>query len=452
MTQQVSLPYQWKARPHQEPLFQYMLNGGTMQNKRAVEVWHRRAGKDSCMLQLGAISTQQRVGTYWHMLPTQRQARKVIWNGIDKFGRKMIDQAFPMAMRKSTNNTEMTIEFLNGSIWQCVGSDSYDSLVGANPVGVIFSEYSIADPTAWDFIRPILAENNGWAAFIYTARGKNHGYHLYKMAENNDSWHSSLLTVDDTFDREGKHIIHPNVIEEERKSGMSEEKIQQEFYCSWDVGMEGAFYTAEINQAEAEGRIGVFPHDPTKPVSTWWDIGFRDATSIIFTQEGDNGKPVCINYLEYRNKGLPELIREVRSLPYNYSHHNGPHDIEQHDFSTGKTRNEMAQSLGFHFDVVPKLSLEDGIDATRAMIQVCSFDKVHCAGLLSCLASYQREWDEKAKIFRDKPLHNWASHGSDSMRYLSIGWDRAQLTSTWTPEKVSMFRRKYKVKKAMGNK
>lgn len=446
----VELPFKWAARPHQEPLFQYMLSGGTMKKKRAAEIWHRRAGKDSASLQLEALAAHQRIGTYWHMLPTQKQGRKVIWDGIDKFGRRMIDQAFPKELRASTNNTEMQIKFKNGSIFQVVGSDNYDNLIGANPIGVVFSEYSVADPAAWDYLRPILAENDGWAIFIYTARGKNHGYAMHQMAKSNPLWHSALLTVDDTFDRDGNPIITQQTIQEERDAGMSEEKIQQEFYCSFDIGMEGAFYTTELNEAEASGRIGSYPHDPLKSVQTWWDIGFRDATSIIFTQEGDNGKPVLIDYLEVRNKGLPEVIRDVRSYPYNYDIHNGPHDLDQTDYSTGKTRRDMASNLNFDFDIVPNIPVADGIDATRAMLKTCAIDKHKCQRLLECLASYQREYDDKLKIFKDKPLHNWASHGGDSARYLSVGWDRAMVSTRWNPEKMENFKRKHKVKRALG--
>ena len=443
----IALPYKWKARPHQEPLFKHMFAGGTMQQKRACEVWHRRAGKDSCSLQLAAIGSQQRVGAYWHMLPTAKQGRKVIWEGIDKFGRRMIDQAFPKEIRASINDTEMRIKLKNGSIYQVVGSDNYDSLVGANPVGVIFSEYSIANPTSWDYVRPILAENNGWAVFIYTSRGKNHGYSLYNMAKDNDKWHCALLTANDTFDREGNPIISDQVIQDERDAGMSEEKIQQEFYCSWDVGMEGAFYTKELNIMEAEGRLRDIPHDPAKPVQTWWDIGFRDATSVIFTQEDDNGHPVGINYMEKRNMSLADMIREVRSFPYNYDQHFGPHDLEQHDWATGKTRLEMASLLGFQFEVVPKIDIASGIDAVRAMLKKMSMDKVACVRLWECLTSYQREYDENAKIFKDKPLHNWASHGADAARYLAVGWERARVYRTWSKEKSEAFRRAHKVRR-----
>jgi len=170
----------------------------------------------------------QRVGVYWHMLPLNTQARKVVWDAIDKQGRRVIDQVFPLPLRKSVNSTEMKIELWNGSIWQCVGSDNYNALVGSNPVGVVFSEYSLADPASWDFIRPILAENGGWALFIYTPRGKNHGYTLYNTALA-AGWFVQKLTVDDT------KAVPLGVIEEERRAGMSESMIQQEFYCSFEA-------------------------------------------------------------------------------------------------------------------------------------------------------------------------------------------------------------------------
>lgn len=420
----LNLPNDWTARDYQAPLFQYMFEGG-LERKRAAVVWHRRCGKDSCCLQLSAVASQMRVGTIWHMLPTLKQGRRVIWDGIDRDGRKMIDQAFPQEMRAAANpinNSDMQIRMRNGSIYQVVGSDNYDSLVGTNPVGVIFSEFAVADPKAWDYIRPILAENDGWALFIYTPRGKNHGKKLFDMAKSNPRWYSSMLTVDDTFRPDGTHVIGPDVIANERAEGMSEEKILQEYFCSFEAGMEGAFYTKELNIAETEGRIGHFPHDPTKQCQSWWDIGFRDATAIIVTQRGEDGKPVIIDYLEARNKALDEWIRDVRSLNYDFEEHWGPHDLENTDFTTGKTRTEFASSLGFTFDIVPKIPVQDGIDATRAIIRVARFNEPKVGRLLDGLYSYRREYDDRLQMFRDKPLHDWASHPSDAMRYLSVGW------------------------------
>lgn len=419
----LSLPNDWQTRPHQQDFFRYMLQGG-LDNKRAVEVWHRRAGKDSCCLNLSAVASQMRVGTIWHMLPTLKQGRKAIWDGIDFKGRRMIDQAFPKEMREGVNNSEMQIRFKNGSVYQVVGSDNYDSLVGTNPVGVIFSEYSIADPAAWDYIRPILAENNGWAAFIYTPRGKNHGKRLYDMALTNSRWHCDLLTVETTRREDGSRVISEQAVQDERDAGMSEEKIQQEFYCSWDSGMEGAFYTAELNRCSQEGRMGDFPHDPEQPCQTFWDIGFRDRTVILITQRDRNGNPIVVDVIHNRNKPLDFYIKELKETGFIFEEHWGPHDMNNTDWVTGKTRVEMAANFGLNVEIVPKLSREDGIDATRAMLRKMKFntENPNVQMLVDALYAYRREWDEKLNRFRDQPLHDWASDYADSVRYLSVGW------------------------------
>lgn len=200
MTNVIQLPNNWVARPHQQGFAKYLAGGG----KRAVAVWHRRAGKDSASLNWTAICSQQVVANYWHMLPTAVQARHVVWDNVDpRTGVRVIDQVFPKELRSRVNNTDMTIGLKNGSTWQCVGSDNFDRLVGSNPYGVVFSEYSIADPRAWDFIRPILIENGGWALFIYTPRGKNHGHELYTMAANNEDWFAELLDIDHTTRGDG---------------------------------------------------------------------------------------------------------------------------------------------------------------------------------------------------------------------------------------------------------
>ena len=450
---EISLPNEWMARPYQADLFQHFFGGSTEpkwpEGKRGVQVWHRRAGKDSTAINLTALASQMRVGTYWHMLPTANQAKKVVWNGIDKHGRRIIKQAFPPEMWAKSNETEMSIEFKNGSIWQCVGSDNYDSLVGSNPVGVVFSEYSVADPAAWDFIRPILAENGGWALFIYTSRGHNHGKKLYDMAAQNPNWFCSLLTVDDTTDWDGNPIVPPEVIEEERKSGMAEDMIQQEFYCSFDTGLAGAFYTSELALARQEGRIGHYPHDPSKPVQTWWDIGIRDATSVICTQRGDDGHPVAIDYFEERNKGLDWWIAQLQRTPYVFDEHWGPHDMENKDWVTGKTRREIATELGFDFEIVPKLPVADGINATRSMLRVMKIDETHCSKLIDGLTSYKRKYDDKAGIYKDTPDHDWASHPADAARYMSVGWmERPSMTI----EQLKLNRsRKPRVKRSIGS-
>jgi len=386
---------------------------------RACAVWHRRCGKDSASLQMLAIASQIRVGTYWHMLPTLQQARRVVWDGIDKEGRRMIDQAFPKDMRKATNNSEMKIEFKNGSIWQCVGSDNYDSLVGTNPIGVVFSEYSIADPRAWDFIRPILAENDGFAVFIYTPRGKNHGHTLYEMAKDNPKWYAEILTIDETRRDDGSPVISQEAYEEEINAGMDPQLAQQEYYCSFDAGLFGAYYTTQLKRA----KVGNYPWNPRRPVHTAWDLGLRDATTIWFFQETDIGGPInVIYYMEDNNVSLISWCKRINELPYTYGTHIAPHDIERRDYTHGEKYTSVASDHGVDFEVAPKVGIKEGIDSVKSFLPRLQFDKVNTSDGYDCLSNYRREYNDKLRVFMDRPLHDWASHGADAMRYAALSF------------------------------
>jgi phage terminase large subunit len=340
----------------------------------------------------------------------------------------MIDQVYPPEIRKRVNNNEMLIETINGAMWQVCGSDNYNSLVGANPLGVVFSEWSLADPSAWDFIRPILLENGGWAIFIYTPRGKNHGYRTYEMAKGNPKWHAELLTVKDTKRENGFPIMTEEMLEEERLSGMPKDMLEQEYFCSFDAGMAGAFYTEELNLAFKEKRVGDFPHDPSRPCLSIWDLGIQDSTAIgIFQAHPLNGAPVCIDYIEDRNKGLDFYIKTLNETPYNFKYHYGPHDIEARDWVTGKSRREIASQLGIEFDVTPKMSLEDGITATRLFLKRGYFNQSKTTHLIDACYSYRREYNERLDLYSDKPVHDWSSHGSDMVRYAATNWQDGML-------------------------
>ncbi len=413
------LPYEWKARPHQEEVFRYMLDGG-MERKRACEVWHRRAGKDSFALQITAVASQLRVGTYWHMLPELNQGRKVIWNGIDKFGRRMIDQAFPEAMRKGKpNESDMMIRFKNGSIWMVVGSDNYNSIVGTNPIGIIFSEYSVADPMAWDFLRPILRENDGWAVFIYTSRGKNHGYTLYEMAKNRPSWHATLLTIEDTVREDGRRIFTDEDYQEELDEGMDPEMAEQEYYCSFEAGLFGAYYNKEMKKAV----IGDYPHNPAKPVFTFWDIGL-DCTAIWFAQDSSDGDSInVIDYWEESNISMEEWIRRINTEKYHVAWNVGPHDVKKRDWTDKRSYlTKASEDFGFYFEVAPHLLLSEGIDAVKTFIPRCRFNEGTTKRGIDTLTNYRRMYDEKLKVFKEQPLHDWASHGADAFRYMALGY------------------------------
>lgn len=415
----ITIPHNWAARPHQKKFMYSMLVDGI---KRAVCIWHRRAGKDSASINLTAIETQRHVATYWHMLPTAIQARHVVWDAIDPAtGIRIIDQAFPKEIRKSINHTEMKIELTNGSIWQCVGSDNYDRLVGANPLGVVFSEYSLADPAAWDYIRPILAENGGWALFIYTFRGKNHGWDMYEMAKNNPKWYCEMLDIEHTYrdTEKTKPVITQEMYQDEIDAGMDPLLALQEFYCKADAGLTGAYYTAQLRLC----KVGDYPWNPMKPVHTFWDIGL-DTTSIWFGQEATESNMIdIIDYWSAPNVGLAEWIKRMKDAPYMYGQHTGPHDIKRRDYWTATSYRELSSTLAdFDFEECPDISRQQGIDAVKMFLPRCRFNRATTVDGFSCLTNYRREYKEKLRTWLNTPLHDWASHGADAFRYMSIAW------------------------------
>lgn len=406
----IVLPHNWSPKKHQLGLLRYMENGG----KRAVCVWHRRGGKDTTVLNWTAVAAMQRVGTYWHMLPTLRQARLVVWDGINGAGERIIDQVWPQQLRTKIRNDEMKIELVNGSVWQLVGSDNYDSLVGSNPVGVVFSEWSLTDPRAWDFVRPILAQNGGWAIFIYTPRGKNHGWDILEMARQQSDWFHQVLTVDDTG------FISRTVIDMERRSGMSRELIDQEYFCSFEAPNTGSYYGRLLEEAGKDGRITRVPYDPNMAVHTWWDLGVNNHTSIWFSQS-TNFEHRLIDHYEGSGEGLSHYAKVLTEKPYAYGGHHFPHDVQVKELGTGKSRVETLAELGITAQIVPNLPLEDGIEAVRGIIPICAFDAEKCAYGLKCLMSYHRKWDDKKRAFATHPDHDWSSDSSDSFRYFAVG-------------------------------
>lgn len=399
------------------PVWSYLERGG----KRACEVWHRRAGKDEFCLHWAAVAAFQRIGGYWHMLPQASQARKAIWDAINPHtGKRRIDEAFPLALRETTRENEMFIRFKNGSTWQVIGSDNFNSLVGSPPIGVVYSEYALADPAAWAFLRPIMAENGGWALFVSTPRGRNHMAKLYEYAKHSPDWHADKLNVEDTraipldvIDRERRELIA------ERGEAEAEALIQQEYYCSFDAAIPGAYYAALLNRLEQAGHVGAVPYDPAYPVVTAWDLGIGDSTSIWFAQFV--GREVrLIDYYETNGVGLDHYAKVLADKGYYYEKHYLPHDADAKELGTGTTRVETLKKLGIRATVLPIAAIDDGINAVRNLLPRSYFDAAKCERGLDCLRNYQRKWNDDLKIFGDKPLHDWASHGSDSFRYLAM--------------------------------
>jgi hypothetical protein len=405
----IRIPHDWTPRTYQRGLWDYLEAGG----RRAVAAWHRRSGKDSVAVNWTAVAAMQRVGVYYHMAPEKEHARKIIWDNVDAQGRRVIDQAFPKALRETSNENEMKIRLANGSVWQVVGSDSYDSLVGTNPVGLVFSEYSRANPAAWDFMRPILAENGGWALFISTPLGQNHFADLYETAKATPGWFAQVLTVDDT------QVISPEALEADR-ADMVPSLFKQEYFCSFAGAVEGSYYGEYLERAEQDGRIASVPWEPALPVNTAWDLGVDDQTSIWFWQR--HGKELrLIDYYKASGAGFDHYAKHLAAKPYAYGQHLLPHDIEVREMSSGRSRKQELAGLGIKATAVPRLSVEDGIQAVRSVLAQCWFDASKCARGIKALKAYRTEYDPKTGTNRQRPQHDWTSHAADAFRYLAVG-------------------------------
>ncbi len=414
---EITIPHKFKPRPYQLELFKAMDEG----YKRALVVYHRRAGKDKSLFNLLIKKAFERRGVYYYLFPEFAQGRRVIWDGVDGSGFKFLDH-IPDPLIQRRNSTDMKLELVNGSVIQIIGTDKFDKVRGSNPVGCVFSEFAFQNPKAWHIIRPILAENKGWACFNSTPNGKNHFYKMYNMAKENQNWFTQYLTVNDTKDWNGNPIITPEAIQEEIDAGMSEEMVQQEFYCSWIANSQGFYYLTLIEEAELDKRISNIPYDPSTPVETWWDIGVGDSTCIWFTQI-INKEIHVIDFIRDSGKGLEHYAKLLQRRKYVYKSHNFPHDMMNIEFGTGKTRFEVAEKLfqGTRINTVAKLSLEEGINAVRMVLPICYIDSRKCAEGIDALKNYHREFDEKNQEFKDRPVHDWASDPADAFRYLAVG-------------------------------
>lgn len=424
----INLPNNWTPRKDQLPFFEYMESGG----KRAVVVAHRRYGKDDCALHYTATAAHERIGNYWHMLPKYDQARKTVWDAINpRTGMKRIDEAFPEAIRNKTNNSEMKIEFKCGSLWQLVGSDNYNSIVGSPPVGIVFSEWAIANPMAWAYLAPILEENSGWAIFIYTSRGNNHGKSTYDHAIKDPKWFGMRIPATDTSvftaaqleDIKSEYI---NIFGEELGVAM----FNQEYLCAWDGAVLGAYFAQQITAARLEGRITRVPYRPDIEVDTFWDLGVDDSMAIWFMQPiGQTFN--FIDYYEASGYGLPHYAKILKERGYIYGNHYMPHDAEIREMTNSenaKSRRQVAQDLGIspiftvqrprNMDIIIQVQ----IPACRSMITRSWFDEEKCALGISALENFRADYDKEKKVLRQTYLHDWSSHGSSAYRTFAVGY------------------------------
>ena len=396
--------------------------------KRAFTVWHRRAGKDLTAAHQTHKAMWQVPGAYWHFFPTFEQARRSIWEGFTKSGDRILEQVFPGfldpkregTLVKRRDDQQMRIELRNGSIWRLMGTDRTE-FVGAGPKGVVFSEFALCRPSAWDFVRPMLRESGGWAWFITTPRGRNHAWKLFNSATPDTGWFRDVQTVRDTgltyaSNRGDAQLTADAMMDEERAEGMQEELIRQEYLCDWTAALLGSVYGSLLEGVEAHD----FAHE-CAGVHTSWDLGISDSTAIWMWRLRDDGVEF-IDFIEAHGKPLSYFADELNGRGYRYARHWLPHDARARTLVTGESVHERAVALlGTNVSITPQLGLLDGIQAGRWLLQQkgTRFHSRVAEGV-DALRQYHYEYDEDSKAFGKKPAHDWSSHAADGFRYASV--------------------------------
>lgn len=454
----ITIPHLFSPRSYQARPMAYIDAGG----KRAVTVWHRRAGKDLCWLNqvIKQMVSLPFCATYLYIFPKLGQGRRDLWDAKSSpaSGGIPFRAHFPPALVMESSETEMQIILkpmphqqpvalatghgktkLVGSVFQVMGTDkdSIENLRGINAYGTVFSEYQDQNPEGWEkIIQPVLMENGGWAAFDYTPKGKNHGFTLYEQARQNPAWFCERLTIADTrrdaTGEDGSPVVTLEQIDQLRREGTDEQIIQQEYYCAFDGFLRGTIYGDMLKQARADGRIGRVPWISTLPVGTMWDIGRRDATSIWFYQCVGSEIRFIDYYSNGGGPGVEHYVKACREKPYLYGKVLLPHDAKVKGFSAVKSTEQIIeQALCRNVVVAQKDGIEQGIQQVRTLFSRFYFDEEKCGRApnpnhpsgLDCLANYRRDWNEQYHDYSGQPLHDQFSHGADAIRTGAQAWE-----------------------------
>ena len=416
MTNACEVETSFSARSYQRALIEYFRAGG----KSAYCVWHRKSGKDRVATFIESERMADRVGLYWHALPKYEDARRVIWDAITLDGRKLIDVNFPREVIRKKLDHDMKVELHNGSIWQPIGADNFDSLVGAFPVHVTYSEFALMDPRARGYIRPAIAMADGTELFIGTPRGYNHAHELWQYAKGKIGWFTSLLTADDTG------IFNHEFLEQELKQYQAiygvhdgEALFRQEYYCAWEAANVGSILGRYVESAEREGRINDdIAHDPDgASIEISSDIGRRHISAWWFWQPLIGGFNL-IDYDEDAGLDAQEWIERLKARIGNRKLARVwlPHDARAKTFSAPHSAVEQFLTA-FGHDLVrisPETKKAHSIDAARSVFRYCRFNRTHCARGLAAMRAWSYAFDQDRKQFSKEPVGDWSADASEA--------------------------------------
>lgn len=373
-------------------------------------VAHRRAGKTVACIQdlvIRAVEHEGREPRFAYVAPTYTQAKDVAWAYLKDYALQIRD------VDKSESELAVTLPH-NGARIRLYGAENYDRLRGLYLDGVIIDEAGDIDPRAWaEVIRPALSDRQGWATFIGTPKGRNAFYDIHKRADADEAWFSLVLRASQTG------ILPQSELDDARKT-LTEEQYAQEYECSFDAAVIGAYYGKDVAIAEAHNRVTTVHYDKNADVFAAWDLGIGDSTAIwigqIVGQEWH-----WLDYYENSGQGLDHYVAWVKAREYPVMWNYVPHDAEARELQTGKSRKDYLEGRGLKCRVVPKHLVDDGINAARNRFNRMWFDKEKCARGIDCLRMYRSEFDNKNMVLKTRPLHDWSSHGADAFRYGVMG-------------------------------
>jgi hypothetical protein len=376
-----------------------------------VLICHRRFGKTVLAISRLVRNACNGNSTYRgaYIAPTYRQAKDVSWDYLKKLAK---------AADAKINESELRVDFPHGARIKLYGAENPDSLRGLDICDVVFDEVAQMPLSTWsEIVQPMILAKKGIALFMGTPKGKNALWQIWDEAKVDEkNWVTQMYKASETG------ILTDEDLKLARQ-GMSESQYEQEFECSFSAAVQGAYYAKQLEELEQLGRITGVPYDPAVPVTTAWDLGFSDSTAIWFAQQV--GREIhIIDYYEAAGEGLAHYVKVLKDKPYLYAEHLLPHDAAASELGTGTTRLETLRKLGLKGHVLPQVRLDDGINGVRMLLPRCWFDAIKCQKGLDCLRWYQREWDEKSQDFRNRPMHDWSSHGADAFRYLAMGINR----------------------------
>ena len=412
----ITIPY--APRPLQK-----VLHAALDGHRWAVAVCHRRFGKTVLainQLQKRALLCDKPRPRFAYIAPTYRQGKAAAWDYMKHFARPIPGIG--------VNESELRIDYPNGGQVRIYGADNPDSLRGIYLDGVVLDEYGQMDAKIWDaVVRAMLADREGWAFFIGTPNGKNQFYNIAQTAQREPGWFYASYKASQTGILKAEELMSA-------RSTMTQDQYSQEFECNFEASVKGAVYAREMQQAHDDGRVTMVPYDPVLRVDTNWDLGFRDATAIWFTQSAYGGSVRVIDYEEGSGFGLDHYVQVVNNRPYTYGEHWMPHDVNQTEFTTGKTVLETARALLRPVvRAAPKLSVDDGVHAARMLLPRCYFDAGKCREGLDALQNYRWDFNSKVKDFTDLPVHDWASHGADAFRTLAVRYQAPKMKMVARP-------------------